>query len=275
MKLTVLSENTTNTRGLQGEAGLSIYVEDGATKVLFDLGASDLFIRNAAQLGIDLSAITHIILSHGHYDHTWGLRPFIEAHCSTLTNYEYRPRLIAHPLAFSKRDKAGLNMGLNVPTELIEKAFHVTTSCHPIRLSKQLLFMGEINRRHSFEGNETLGEIYIEGKPTPDFMHDDSALVYQSDNGIVIITGCSHAGICNVIEQAKKICHDERVTAVIGGLHLRNPSNFQLTNTLIYLRDNHVQSLYAGHCTDQPSRIALAQLGILKTMQVGLSLEFS
>ena len=105
-------------------------------------------------------------------------------------------------------------------------------------------------------------------------MLDDSALAYRSKKGLVIITGCSHAGICNIIEYAKKVCHEERVYEVIGGFHLLNASFPTLRHTADYFERCRPHAVYACHCTDLEAKISLARVVKLAEVGVGLVLEY-
>lgn len=96
----------------------------------------------------------------------------------------------------------------------------------------------------------------------------------MSDNGLVIITGCSHAGICNIIEYAKKVCNEERVYDVIGGFHLLKPSQYKLSNTVGYLEKCQPHAIYPCHCTDLHSKISLAQVTNVEDVGVGLVVEY-
>lgn len=275
MKLTVLVDNTTNTRDLKAESGFSLYMEDRGTSILFDTGSSSLFLENAHKIGIDLSKVGYVVLSHGHYDHTWGLKHLATMYRSITTALPTtKPILLTHPLSFNQRTKETKEMGCNIAEAELADFFSIHKSKTPVWITDQLVFLGEIDRKFSYEGNHTIGQIIKNGMEVADSMEDDTALAYKSSQGLVIITGCSHSGICNIVEQAKQICQDDRVLAVIGGLHLRKPPIEQLSSTIAYLHQANVQQLYACHCTDQPSRIALAQLGNLQEVGVGLTLEY-
>lgn len=106
-------------------------------------------------------------------------------------------------------------------------------------------------------------------------MNEDSALVYQTSRGLVIMTGCSHAGICNLIEYAKTVCNDHRILDVIGGFHLQNPSKRQLEGTISYFKTLCPEAVHACHCTDLASKIALSRVVNLKEVGVGLSLCYT
>ncbi len=107
-----------------------------------------------------------------------------------------------------------------------------------------------------------------------DYVVDDTALVYKSDKGLVIITGCSHAGICNIVEYAKKVCNDDRVVDIIGGFHLQDPDENILNNTVSYFKNSNMDKIHACHCTDLRSKIELSKALTVVEVGVGLTLEY-
>ena len=165
--------------------------------------------------------------------------------------------LVAHPLTFLTRTVNGLGED-------------------PVWLTENQVFLGEIERKNDFEAKSPIGKIV---KPNfefgeDDYLMDDSALAYKSSRGLVIITSCSHAGICNIIEYAKKICEDNRIIDIVGGFHLLNPSKEQLQGTLEYMKKLQPNEVHACHCTDLNSKIALSRVVNLKEVGVGLKLEY-
>ncbi len=276
MELTVLVDNNTLIdRYFLGEPGISYFIEDNGTRILFDLGYSDAFMINARKMGIDLLKLDHVILSHGHLDHTWGLDPFIRA----LTEAQIegrpctRPSLCAHPNVFATKTVQGLpEIGSMISAKKVARHLNLQLSKDPVRITDRLVFLGEIPRIFSFE-EALLGETETNGTMVPDTLMDDSSLAYGSDQGLVIITGCAHAGICNTIEYAKKVCGDKRIHAVIGGFHLQNPSKPRMEQTTGYLAAQHIVALYPCHCTDLQSKIALAR--VLPVHETGSGLHLS
>ena len=271
MQITVLVDNTTNTQYLKAEAGYSVYLVDGKTKILFDTGETSLFLENAQRLGINLGDLDYIVLSHGHHDHSRGLNYLLPLYTE---NKETRPVLLCHPQAFIRRIKNDQELGIDLTEDSLNASFTIKKSSEPFWITERLVFLGEIKRKFSFEGLNSLGQIVKDKTFEPDHLPDDTAIAYKSAQGLVIITGCSHSGICNIIEQAKEICQEKRILAVIGGLHLLKPSAEQLNNTYKYLRKSNIDKLYACHCTDLSSRIALAQIGNLQEVCVGLTRTF-
>jgi len=274
MRLTVMVDNNTNKRNLKAEAGLSFYIEDGATKILFDTGESALFIENAAKIGLNLGQLDYIVLSHGHFDHSGGLKSLLSLYTTSGQASRSKPIFLAHPLVFSRRVRDNLELGCEVAEAELENVFSVHKSNASVWITENLVFLGEIDRNLKFEGNKPIGQIFQNGCAVPDYICDDTALAFKSEQGLVIITGCSHSGICNIVEQAKQVCKDDRILAIIGGFHLKTAFQEQLKGTISYLKQAQVNKLYAGHCTDQLSKIALAELGNLGEVFVGLSLEY-
>ena len=113
-------------------------------------------------------------------------------------------------------------------------------------MSENLLFLGEIPE--SVESRTAIGQQKEASGFVDDYVLDDSALVYKSPKGLFIITGCSHSGICNIIEYAKQICQDDRIHGIIGGFHLFQVDS-KLKNTIQYFLDNQITELYPCHCS--------------------------
>lgn len=277
MRLTVLVDNNTLIdRYFYGEPGLSYLLECEGKKYLFDTGYSDVFMKNAAKMGLNLLDLDAIVISHGHNDHTWGLNHLVtaysEAHCEGRGHGN--PTILAHPDAFLAKQVAGNDVGSMLSVEQLGKWFSTRLSKEPVWLTDKLVFLGEIERSNDFEAQNPLGKTMRDGIWEDDFLLDDSALVYQSSRGLIIITGCSHAGICNIIAYAKNVCGEQRVCQVIGGFHLLKPEPVRLEETAAYLRACQIEAIYAAHCTDLPSKIRLARSVDLKEVGVGLVLEY-
>lgn len=267
MKLTVLVDNNTLIdHYFQGEPAVCYYIEDTNSRILFDTGYSDLFIKNAKALNIDLSKLSSIVLSHGHNDHTGGL-PFLASH-----SLSQRIQLIAHPGVFKSRKENGREIGSPFTQAEMEKVFDLKVSRTPVRISENILFLGEIPTVHPFENRKPIGFVKEDGKEYEDFVTDDSAIVYQGDKGLFIITGCSHSGICNIVEHAKNICHEQRVFGIIGGFHLFERSH-RLSETINYFKRNQITNLYPCHCVSFQAKAAIQQEIPLVEVGVGMEIE--
>jgi len=278
MKLTILVDNNTFIdRYFFGEPGVSYFIEDGNTRILFDVGYSDIFIKNAQKMKIDLLNLDFLVISHGHIDHTGGLESLIKIHTEAILeklNLK-KPIVVAHSDAFLTKIVAGLpEAGSLISEEKLSRHYKMKLSKIPVWLTDKIVFLGEIERKNNFEAKSPIGKIIKPDSIEDDFLLDDSALVYKSKNGLIIITGCSHSGICNIIEYAKKVCKDDRIINVIGGFHLLNPSQKQLKGTLDYIKKLNLKRMHACHCTDLNSKVALSKIVKIEEVGVGLKLKY-
>lgn len=276
MKLTVLMDNNTLIdRYLTGEPGVSYLIELDDERFLFDTGYSAAFINNAQILGIDLRQLQGVVLSHGHNDHTWGLGHLMQH----FDRCDFMPAdklpLIAHPHAFLPKQFGNKMIGVNFPPGAYDHWMVKVEAASPYHVAERLIFLGEVPRRNSFEAQTPVGEtIDCCGRRHADFVLDDSALVYISHGGLVVITGCSHAGICNIIDYAIEVTGEPRVLAVIGGFHLQNAEAAIMQQTADYFTQRQVTTLYPCHCTDLQAKLALAQVANVREVGVGMVLSF-
>ena len=277
MKLSVLVDNNTFIdRYFYGEPGLSFYIEDGNSKILFDAGYSSIFIENARKMEIDLLDIDYLVLSHGHLDHTWGIVPLIQLYTEARLEKQphKNPQIALHPAALNSRVMDDTEIGCLLNPDKLIKHFDIKYTKAPYWLTENLVFLGEIPRKFDFENTEPVGKIETSGIYENDYLIDDSALAYKTSRGIVIITGCSHSGICNIAEYAKEVCNDSRIIDIIGGFHLQNPSKKQLKGTVEYMMKLNPKEVHACHCTDLYSKIELSKVLRLKEVGAGLQLKY-
>ena len=267
MKLTVLVDNNTFIDEYYlGEPAVSYYIEDENTKILFDTGYSNIFIENAKKMNIDLNEINKIIISHGHNDHTGGLKYLSE----NIMNKNIE--IIAHPQCFNQKYFEDEYIGTPVKKEKLENNFELNLCKEPVKISENIVFLGEIPSINEFEDREAIG-VYdsINGK-IDDYVKDDSAIVYKCEKGLFIITGCSHSGICNIIEYAKKVCKQEKIYGVIGGFHLFD-LNEKLEKTISYFKENSLKEIYPCHCVSLNAKIEMGKILNINEAGVGLKLD--
>lgn len=278
MKLTVLVDNNTYIdKYFLGEPAVSYFIEDEGKNILYDVGYSDAFILNAQKLQINLLKLDFLLFSHGHLDHTWGLDPLVKMYMEAYTGnfHPSSPIVICHPRTFLFRPRSWLGgSGFLISEERLSKFFPIKKTKVPVWLTKNLVWLGEISRSNDFESKKPFKKILINGKEEDDFLLDESALAYKSQGGVVVISACSHAGICNIIEQAKKVCRDERVLDVIGGFHLLDPEKNVLEKTVGYFSKLDTQSIHPCHCTDFNSKVALSKVVDIDEVGAGLQLEY-
>lgn len=260
MRLTILTENTAGSKFL-AEHGLSYLIEMDDEKILFDTGHSDVFLKNAELLGIDIKRqVKNIVLSHGHWDHGNGLK-FLEG-----------KTLITHPASIEKsfRKIGGSQVGLNLSKQELKKRFHLLLTKKPLQLTPNLYFLGEIPRVTNFE-SKTTPFCFENGEE--DFIDDDSALAAIVKKELVIITGCSHSGICNICEYAKKVTGIDKISTVIGGFHLKQ-QNKQSSETIRYFKKESVKNVFPSHCTDLPALSMFYNELKIQQVKTGMIFEF-
>lgn len=246
--------------------GFSAFVEAGK-KILFDAGSTDVFAHNAELLGMDLNSTDLVVLSHGHWDHANGLKVLYER------TFPRMP-LLAHPGAFIDRHKAtGEYNGVFCSREEMADKFDLILSKEPYRITDTVFFLGEIPRMNDFEAQKTSFYFLDNGERREDVVLDDTALALKTGQGLVIVTGCSHSGVCNIIEYARRVTREQKVHAVVGGFHLLGDP-VQREKTIEFLRKNQVDHLYPMHCTDLPSLSGFYEAFGIEKLCAGDSLVF-
>lgn len=264
MKLTILVDNNTFIdRYYHGEPAASFYIETEDKKVLFDIGYSEIVLSNAEKMGIDLQQVTHIVLSHGHDDHTKGMKYMKE------TIDMSKMKLIAHPYCFLPKYNEDLYIGSPFSEEEIRMITEYVPSKETYAITEKLIYLGEIPRITSYENQKPIGKYNENGFLKEDYLLDDTAMVYRSEKGLFVITGCSHSGICNIVEYAKKVCQENKVYGVLGGFHLFEDDE-QLQKTIEYLYDNQIKKFYPCHCVSLLVRAKM--MGKLPVIETGVGM---
>ncbi len=259
MKLTVLTDNCAG-RSCLAEHGLSYLIEHKGFKLLLDTGHSDVFIKNSEILGIDLDKeIDTVVLSHGHWDHGDGL-PFLQG-----------KKLICHPLSFIKRYRRidHTFLGIKMSKSEVMSRYDLQTTVAPLEITKDIFFLGEIPRKNDFESKVTS---FIDANGDPDFVLDDSALVFIDGNEIIVVSGCSHSGICNIVDYAMQFTGINKVKAVIGGFHLKHDD--ELTHrTVDYLKSLNIKTIAPSHCTELDALCAFKRDFKFTQLRTGMTID--
>jgi 7,8-dihydropterin-6-yl-methyl-4-(beta-D-ribofuranosyl)aminobenzene 5'-phosphate synthase len=258
IQITTLSENTAAMGDFLGEWGLSILIETDGIKILLDTGTSISAVHNAETLSIDLSKIDKIVLSHGHYDHTGGLREM-------LRRMKKEIEIIAHPdiwqAKYSRREgKPDRYIGIPFQREELESSgarFRLTKE--PVKITENIWTSGEVPMVTEYESIDSGLFIKHDSDFQPDPVMDDQAIILKTGLGLVIILGCAHRGMINTISRAREITGINEVQAVIGGSHLIGASEERLYQSIAAIRELGVQKLGLCHCTDLPVISVLAQ----------------
>jgi len=232
MKVTALIENNSCAEGISAEHGLSLYIETGDRRILFDVGQSELFADNARKLGIDLSMVDIAIISHGHYDHGGGLAKFLRINDSANV-------LINRNAFFEYYNKDGKYIGLDSKLQTSDRIVFAGDE-HRINDDICLFTCNGMERRYGFSN---FGLTKKKGKETipDDFIHEQYLVIKEGDK-TVLFSGCSHKGIFNIIEWF----HPDMV---IGGFHFsKMPCDNYLADIASEL-DKYDIEFYTCHCT--------------------------
>ena len=228
--------------GYKSEFGLSLFIETNGRRILFDTGAGEALIPNAARMGLDLNSATDIVLSHGHYDHTGGLAELDPPPQTPV----YVGRDIVEP-CWSLHDD-GTKHRITMPPE----SQSVLAKCrvHEIDaftgIYPGIFLTGPIPRE---SGEDCGGHFFSDEACTmPNLIPEEQSLLLVSG---VLITGCCHAGIINTIEVCRKNRPDVAIRTIIGGLHLRHVNEDRLERTAAYLASLGLERLILMHCTGE------------------------
>ena len=245
------------TTTLVAEHGLSqlVRVFQGGTSrsILFDTGYTRFgVLHNIELLGVDPAGIEAVVLSHGHMDHTGSLYPVLERIGRPVP-------VVVHPEAFHSPRYIGLQDGRKLlfpctlkRDELVRSKAEILESKEPLLLADgTLLVTGEVERTTPFEKGLPNATLERNGKEEKDPIRDDQSLViHLKGKGLVIVSGCAHAGIVNTVLHARKIAGVEKVHAVIGGFHLSGPA-FEpiIEKTIEALKEMNLKMIVPMHCT--------------------------
>ena len=248
-RITILSENSViKPGGLIGEHGFSALVERGDEKVLFDTGQGYALVHNARILEVDLSAIRKVVLSHGHNDHTGGL--------AELLRVGPERDIYAHPGIFDPRFREmtdGPPKPIGMPftrSHLEGLGARFKLSDEPQKIADGITTSGVVPRKTDFEtGDTTLLLGCEDGTCCPDPLSDDLSLIVEGEEGLVVVLGCAHSGLVNILNHVRDLKPDIPVKAVVGGTHLGLSGEEQMTRTIAAMVEMGIEKVGASHCT--------------------------
>ncbi len=251
IRLTILCENSCGPpRGTVGEHGFACFVETEAGSYLLDTGQGIGLTHNATLLGKDLSSVKAVMLSHGHYDHTQGL-PDLLRHTGPVD-------VFAHPDIFTERyalDRHGRHF-VGIPWRreyLASLGARFRFQREYAQVAPGLYLTGEVPRLNELEkGDQRLVVPTGSDLFAPDPMRDDLSLVINSRKGLVLVLGCAHAGVVNIMEHVCRKTGQDKIYAVIGGTHLGFVGAAEYQETAKAFRDFGVEQIGVSHCTGLP-----------------------
>lgn len=250
IKITTLIENLeskNNIYDLKNEFGLSLLIEDEDKSFIFDTGQTGEFLNNAKKMKIDLENIKDMVLSHSHFDHTGGVKAFTE-NCTSNYNLFINKTFFEekHRITETLHEFLGNNFDEKYLRDKGVKINFIDNNEY--KISKNITLFTNFEFANDFE------------KPTPyyfrkikddyilDKMQDEIVVVASTKKGLIVICGCSHIGIANILENIK-LRTNKNIYGVIGGLHLTKADDKKMDLVLKYFLENNIKYFAVSHCT--------------------------
>ena len=269
MRAKVIVDNI-SAHEIPGEWGLCIYVEYKETKLLLDVGSSDLFAYNAEKLGVSLKEVEYAVLSHAHYDHAGGMQKFFQMNDTAQFYLREPAKCYFKKFIFHKY--------IGIPKKVTEKyADRIVYVSGDYKLCEGVYLiphhtkeLGELGKR------EMMYQRTKSGWKPDNYSHEQS-LVFDTRDGLIIFNSCSHGGVPQILKEVSEAFLDKKVYGLIGGFHLYNKPEGEIRELGKQIRETGIQYVCTGHCTkNRAYRILKEELGdILSQLQVGLEMEFN
>jgi 7,8-dihydropterin-6-yl-methyl-4-(beta-D-ribofuranosyl)aminobenzene 5'-phosphate synthase len=258
LRITTLVENSPGElKSLRHEHGLSFHIDTGDHSLLFDTGQGGALVPNAQHLRINLSAVSCVVLSHGHYDHTGGLRAF----ASQSSRFE----LVTGPGClddkYAEVGAACEFLGNDFDGAwLAENGIHHVTLNEPTReLVPGVHALTDFPRLHPDEAINPRFKVLRDGDLVTDDFSDEVMLAVDAPEGLIAVLGCSHPGVKNMLDAATERL-GKPIHAVIGGTHLVEASPESIALTAAYLREKKISVIGMSHCTGQAAMDTLSAM---------------
>ncbi|WP_195430597.1 MBL fold metallo-hydrolase [Clostridium sp. D46t1_190503_E9] len=247
MVITTLVENTSISKEFKCKHGLSLYIKTDKHNILFDLGSNGLFIENAIKLNIDISDVDIVIISHGHKDHGGALKLFLQ--------HNSKAKIYIHKDAFNKYYTSVLGalkfyVGLDDRLQFNER---IVFTENIFEVDESLCLFSNVPKKYETASSNNSLFIKIDGKYyKDDFTHEQNLLIKENDK-YILIAGCAHKGIVNIVEKAEEIMASN-ISTVISGFHLFNPVNkksesLEFISNIVKCLNNKDTVFYTCHCT--------------------------
>ena len=257
-ELLILVDNTAAGPGLEApELGLSFWIRAEDKNILLDTGQGPALPDNARRLGIDLKQTDLVVLSHGHYDHTGGLKAVFGQGAS--------PTVFMNPSVVQRRysrqqepPHKPIGMPAEVVSALSANGARVVSTTQPTQIADHVWVTGPVPRRTDFE--DTGGAFYLdEACRVEDALTDDQSVWMETAEGIVLLLGCAHSGVINTLDYVAELTGVSEFRAVIGGMHLLNASEERIAATARAFERHRVGLIAPCHCTGEAAMAALAE----------------
>lgn len=258
LRITTLVENSAGEhKALRTEHGISFYIEKDGHKILFDTGQSDALLHNAAQMGIDLCDLEFVVISHGHYDHSGGFR-----HIACLSNsFQLKIGQGFFREKYAFRKGAYDFLGNNFDESFLNRhgISYDFVSGPAEEILPGVFILSGFPRKHVDEKINPRFFLRADGTFEPDGFDDEILLALESSRGWVVLLGCSHPGMRNMLDVVRDRL-EGRICAVLGGTHLVESKGAGLDRSLEYLNDSGIDIVGVSHCTGKEAMSRLQDM---------------
>lgn len=253
MKFRFLMENKTYKEKAMAEHGLSIYIEAQGKKILFDAGASNMFAANAANMGVDLSAVDFAVVSHGHYDHTGGFPMFHEINPSAPIYIHRNALRVSYGTEGGALGEGGVldKEPCSIAwddRELKALADQLLFTDGPVEITENIKITGTIPFAEGFKETDYF-YCYDCGELIQDDMSHEQCLVIREPEGLYIFSGCSHRGVISALNAGKSMFPGEKVAAFIAGMHLYAATKKDRQRVIDEIAAEKIDTVIPVHCT--------------------------
>jgi 7,8-dihydropterin-6-yl-methyl-4-(beta-D-ribofuranosyl)aminobenzene 5'-phosphate synthase len=259
-RITILCENLVGRLVGSGEHGFSAFIETGKSNYLFDTGSGRSIVPNSLALNKDLKSIRKIFLSHGHYDHTGGLSEVLKL--KGKVDVHSHPHVFLDRFAVLKEEGREIKrfIGIHYKRSYLESlGANFVFNTDFTEVEKGLFLTGEVPRQTDFEKPDPRLFSEMDGAMTNDRFLDDQSLILDTDRGIVLILGCAHSGMINIIHHVINKMGKEKFHAILGGTHLDFLTPEQLEESIKSLKRMEIGKIGVSHCTGMKAAFRLQQ----------------
>ncbi len=272
---TLIEDSRKEHSGLAAEHGLSLYFKQGGKRILFDTGASGLFVYNATLMGIDLSNVDICVISHAHSDHAGGLKHFLELNSKAKVYMRKEAAGDYYIKRMFKLCKAGIE------PEIFEQYRDRIVFIEQDTEIAEGVYAAGIDKHRNYPGFTSLMYKMQDSRLVRDDLAHELFLAVKSRDGVVVLTGCAHKGVLNILMTAKEKFGD--IKGVIGGFHLDGKERFgtirkrvpdmELKAISKYINNNRIKNVYTGHCTGEKAQERLELFARVKKLYTGEVIE--